>query len=374
MPSRSLVRFAPAAFVTALAAVASLAAAGCASEAAPDASAVAADESELRALAEGEIVGSIGFGQTVGPIHYRETPTYRALRLSAAAGDRAKITVTSPGATALWILGGDFTTRAQARAVGRGLPLTVEHTFDAAGTYYLALRDADQEDTDFTVSLERTGSAPPPPPPSSGTIFDADWCTGPAMTKAQILARVPTGATRGRLGSLEIVGRERSCNELTGCLAWQPSTSVPISFAERYGVSLEYTGVGTASLPVPVQRTVDIDLIVASSVDFEPRLSPFAWSEAGTSGWRFNLTAKSSFAWDQADGIYAYANGRSGPLGYAPVVGDGTYPSGTPAQAGSRFPLGGTLRESCTWTKAGGRKYDANRSYLEVEVVLSGRY
>lgn len=350
---------------------------GCGSH--PDASddAIEADAQELRALSADEIVGTIGFGQTVGPIHYREVPAYRALRLTAAAGDRARISVTSPGATALWVLGGDFATRAQARATGRGRALVVEHTFETAGTYYLALRDADQEDTDFTVSLERAGAAPAPtptPPSEGGSIFDEDACTGPLLSKAQILAKMAPSTTTARLGTLTIVARERLCNELTGCLAWQPATRVPVSFPERYGPNLEYDGVGSASLPVPVSAPVDVNLLVSSSQDFEPRLSPFDWKEPGASGWRFRLSSNQSFAYDRASGGYAYASGGVGPSAGVPVVGDLTYPQGTTGPRGSRFVLGGAIREACTWAKAAGRKYGQNREYLDVEVVLSGRW
>ena len=92
--------------------------AGCATEAPEDGAAVAdGAESELRALTAPEIVGDLaGYGSTVGPIHYTETPRYRALRFQGTAGETARFTVMTKGLAAAWILGPKFQTLTTARS------------------------------------------------------------------------------------------------------------------------------------------------------------------------------------------------------------------------------------------------------------------
>lgn len=188
-------------------------------------------ESGLRALESSEIVGTIAYGQTLGPIHYTENPRYRALKFTATAGDKAKFTLKSQGISAAWILKDSFDTLAQARATGLGQALTIERELATGGTYYLAFREADQEDADFTVTLERTNTPPvtPPvtPPSDPGDVFDPASCDGPRMTIEQARARFAPAATSASLGRFGTYQRSRACNNVTGCAAWTSAPSKP---------------------------------------------------------------------------------------------------------------------------------------------------
>lgn len=180
-------------------------------------------ETALRSLKASEIVGTIAFGQTIGPIHYTETPRYRALRFTGSVGETARISVQSKGIAALWLLTSDFTTVTKVQATAPGRPLTLERALRSTGTYYIALREADQEETDFTVTLDR-GAAPlpePPPEPLPGlSIWDASWATAPLATQDDLLKYFAPGQGSVTVGDGVFVMRHRMCNALTGCGTW----------------------------------------------------------------------------------------------------------------------------------------------------------
>ena len=191
---------------------------------------------------------------------------------------------------------------------------------------------------------------------------------------AQILQRVPAAGTHAPLGKLRFAGRQRPCNELTGCLSWTESDHAPVSFPEQYGLSREHTTTGSVSLPLPYERNVGIDLTVLPNHDFAPHLTSMLWTEKSSDGWLFELNAKTGLVFDDFSGAYFYQSGSMGPTAGAFVIGDMSYPAGTDAPPTKRAFDGAVLTNECFWVKAGGRAYGANRSYVEYEVTLSGRF
>lgn len=179
-----------------------------------------ATSSALRQLESNEIVGTIRYGQTVGPIHYTENPRYRALSFQGQANDDMHAVLKSNGISAVWILSSTFETLKSAKGSSAGRDLAIDYRLGSTGTYYIAFREADQEDADFTVSLDRT-NAPSPPPVDNSDPFSPASCQGPTMTVEQAVARFAPAATKAVLGSYHVHARMRGCNNTTGCAGWQ---------------------------------------------------------------------------------------------------------------------------------------------------------
>lgn len=187
----------------------------------------------LRALTRAEIVGDLQYGQTSPAVAYKEQPKYRAFRFQGRQGDAIDAWVRSANGDArAWLLDASFhnvVSNDNASASTRDSHLVT--TLVRGGAYYIAFREATLEDASFTVSLNATtgstcdpeeedcpgvgggsGAAPDP--------FDPASCAGPAMTKAQAIARFSAGATSAKLGDFAILQRKHWCNPLTGCVDW----------------------------------------------------------------------------------------------------------------------------------------------------------
>jgi len=118
-------------------------------------------ESELRALAPAEILGSLSYGQTSAPVAYTKTPRYRAFLFHANAGDEAEVNVkalTGAGAQ-VWVTDGAF--KNLAASVSGALP---HLTFATAGSHYVVFRSSDFKVATYAVSLAKKAPAPAAPP------------------------------------------------------------------------------------------------------------------------------------------------------------------------------------------------------------------
>jgi hypothetical protein len=131
------------------------------------------EDAELRALLPGEILGSLGPGQTSAPVAYTSPPRYRAFSFSGTAGDAVEAWVRSEDGDAL-----AFLTNAQFKSLSRNddaSPDTTDArlvtTLPSTGTYYVVFRERDMEPATFTVSLTKQ-PAPPPTPGSACTTLD----------------------------------------------------------------------------------------------------------------------------------------------------------------------------------------------------------
>lgn len=60
--------------------------------------------------------------------------------------------------------------------------------------------------------------------PALDDPFDPASCPGPAITFAQAVAKLSSGASSVALGSYKLMARSRSCNSVTGCSAWGTPT------------------------------------------------------------------------------------------------------------------------------------------------------
>ncbi len=137
------------------------------------------NDDELRALAPGEIVGTIAYGQTLGPLPYTERPLYRALRFVAAKGDKVDIWVRSAGGDArAWLTASTFATLASNDDARAGQKDShIAFTTTRAGTYYIVWREKNREDATFEVSL--TGGPPPITGPITGPITTPGFTATP---------------------------------------------------------------------------------------------------------------------------------------------------------------------------------------------------
>ena len=121
---------------------------------------------ELRALSTSEIVGTIAYGETK-TVAYTKTPLYRALALTAQAGDEVAIDVKGQGTAdaRAWLLRSTFGALASNDDAS---PMTkdarLHYTFTQAGTYYVALRDNARHDATFQVTVTKLGPDAGPPP------------------------------------------------------------------------------------------------------------------------------------------------------------------------------------------------------------------
>jgi hypothetical protein len=140
--------------------------AGCQADAG-DFSTDASADGALTALTPAEIVGEIEYGETSAPINYTDTPRYRALTFEGHAGDHVTITVHSAvGHARAWLLYPNFSNLAyDDNLSGAAHDAHVEATLPDTATYFIAFRDAFQENATFTVSLDGPQVPPPPPPP-----------------------------------------------------------------------------------------------------------------------------------------------------------------------------------------------------------------
>ena len=114
---------------------------------------------ELRALRSSEILGTIAYGETKGPIAYTEIPLYRAFRFSGRARDRVRITVYGDNVPQAWLLSSGFATLKSATATGFAHTLTFEETLTATAAYYIAFHEQDQEDAHFYVKLQTVSAS-----------------------------------------------------------------------------------------------------------------------------------------------------------------------------------------------------------------------
>jgi hypothetical protein len=125
---------------------------------------------ELRALSTSEIVGTIAYGETK-TVAYTKTPLYRALALTAEAGDEVSIDVKGEGTAdaRAWLLRSTFGSLASNDdATPTTKDANVHYTFTKAGTYYVTLRENARRDATFQVTVTKVGGAvatdagPPP--------------------------------------------------------------------------------------------------------------------------------------------------------------------------------------------------------------------
>jgi hypothetical protein len=113
------------------------------------------NESALRALTAGEILGPITSGQTKGPVFHTGEPRYRAYTFAATAGASIDAWVKSSDGDAVAFLA-DATFKTVAMNDDASFATTDAHVVASAltaGTYYLVFRERDMEPASFVVSL-----------------------------------------------------------------------------------------------------------------------------------------------------------------------------------------------------------------------------
>ena len=200
--------------------------------AAGDDIAVADGESELRALASNEVIGPIAFNATA-TVNHTGTPRYRAYSFSVTAGDKLDIWVRSATTdTHAWLVDESFRTikfNNDANGSNEGeddadtTDSNIKYEATKTGKYFIVFRGQLNVAANISVRVDKSGGPPPPPP-----VSENPWgCTDAALSAADLIARVPTGASTLSLlpaGGLRYEQRSRVCNQQTGCAAWSAVT------------------------------------------------------------------------------------------------------------------------------------------------------
>ncbi|WP_394837308.1 PPC domain-containing protein [Pendulispora rubella] len=213
--------------------------------------------SELRALQDNEKLGPISYGQSK-TVTYTENPLYRAYSFSGTAGDSIEITVHSTTSTdaMAWLLAADYTTLASNdNANSSTKDSRIVFQIQTTGTYWIAVREANQEDATFTVTLNGNGSGTP------DGIFDPNYCSGGTpFTLQQALRYFAPGAnTSSTMVNLTSHKRRRSCNKVTGCGAWQTNNGAIVWTHDST------TTLDTASILAKVESDSSVQLYVQGS-------------------------------------------------------------------------------------------------------------
>ncbi len=279
---------------------------------------VESSEAALRVPTASELVGTIAYGQTKGPIAYTEFPRYRALSFSGKSGDVARVTVASPGVAQLWLLGSDASTLSTARAAHLGANVALDQVLPTTGDYTIVLREADQEDTQFTVHLARVGCA--------GTSD----CTSPPNPSPWRSA-LPPGAldlsTRVSVPVVQLNGRAR---ELALRLTGVANGEVKLTFISAM--------VGATVRPAGHEKTVTVapDGTFAAHLDYrfdtgqhmveDVSGALLATGEVAISSWRvlydgapWSFQGHQISRWSPTNGSWPSSNGGSSSSGGAAI-------------------------------------------------------
>lgn len=241
-----------------------------------------AKDDELRALAPGEIVGTIAYGQTLGPLRYTGRPLYRALRFEAAKGDKVDIWVRSTSGDArAWLTGPTFATLASNDDAGPGQKSShITFSTAKAGTHYIVWREKNGADASFEVSL--AGGPPPTPGPiatpgftaTAGTYTLTGSCglvggtsaaatalasvtTQPDGTRPQVTIHAITESSGHAAGMFPLPLAGSELTEEGGLLAQWSYTEVDRLVTKRG--TLQQTKYGPRSYGLALDGSMDID-------------------------------------------------------------------------------------------------------------------
>ncbi len=194
-------------------------------------------EDGLRRLALREIIGTIAYGQTLGPLPYSERPLYRALKFVAAKGDNVDVWVRSTGGDArAWLTNSTFARVASNDDAAPGQRDShVVYTTAKAGEFYIVWREKNREDASFEVALSRgpvlpVPSVPGPVPSVPGPVPSAP---GPAPSVPPAVGAPPFTPNAGVYslsGSCFIVGGGNSngASTLVVTVSTQPDGTSPM--------------------------------------------------------------------------------------------------------------------------------------------------
>lgn len=202
----------------------------------------------LTALTADEIVGTMVYGDTRASIAYTNPPRYRAFQFRGASGDAVDAWVRSTNGVAMaWLLDDSFANVAYGVNTTPASDAHLTATLPAAGTYYVAFREASLNSATFNVSLANgaacnpetsncdAGTACNPEKEnctdagSVGDVFDSASCQGAPLTQAGALQYfAPAAAVSSPLGNgYQTAARIQTCTQLTGCTPWSSTSAWP---------------------------------------------------------------------------------------------------------------------------------------------------
>lgn len=137
----------------------------------------------------------------------------------------------------------------------------------------------DAANSDASVTLDAgTDAASTIDASASDTFFSTGYCPGTTITNAQLISHFPPASTTTVLTTVTMLGRQRECQDVTGCLGWTVSTELPffhIEYSNHYSfdrpVTIAVPATGKLVLSNPgqfTQLTIDLD----ATPDFDSNL------------------------------------------------------------------------------------------------------
>lgn len=221
---------------------------GCATAAdAPEESGsdVESSSEALRALAPGELRGSLRLGESVTV--RCSGAAYCAYAVHVRSGQRIDATVQSEARSAqpmLWITDNVAASHNLAQDTNRAGTRAAHTSYVAAyratstAPYYVVVRNRLSATVAFKLTLgpaavapacdpleeDCAGPGPAPAPAPNNDPFSPDACTGPVMTAQQARAMLPTGQDSLQVAESKVDYQMRRCDSAQGCGAW---TSMP---------------------------------------------------------------------------------------------------------------------------------------------------
>ena len=152
---------------------------------------------------------------------------------------------------------------------------------------------------EYSASIYGTFNAPTPPTTPTtptNTVFDPSWCSGSNITKAETLSKFQPAATTATLGTVTLEGRKRECQDQTGCLGWQPTTSLPfnvLTYSSYYGTwtpSSTSRSITTPSTGKAILNATSNTISIALGLDDYPGLSLSSSSSfSNNPSWSFDM-------------------------------------------------------------------------------------
>jgi hypothetical protein len=184
--------------------------------------------------------------------------------------------------------------------------------------------------------------------PAITTPWDISWCPGAAITQSQVLAIFPAAATSATLATVTLDARQRQCQDMTGCQAWTPATTLPL-----YGI--QWNGAGF-NFPGPTDITVPATGTAVCTVP-----GPNCTATVGPlTALVYSSTPQQITSW----GVSPDVNGSQAQVG-----------SWSPDPSGDYIEYGGaTTAETCLFGTENGRVYGSAGLYTEYQMVLYAQF
>jgi hypothetical protein len=192
------------------------------------------------------------------------------------------------------------------------------------------------------------------PPPPAGPPWSVGACTGPQITRAELLTRFAPGSTTSSLGRFVMNARQRACQDVTTCGEWQPAGAVPFNQYVWTGHHFSFREGPTRTIAVPASGNAALslkgtDIVLTLGLDAAP----------------LSITSFAQFPFSEI----AYGGGTDYFVG-----------SDVNTLSNRQLTNAQTVTNACLYAETFGREYKklqggaTDGTYTEYHVVWSGSY